>query len=60
MLATTCRITSATGTTSRPPSTGRFIADVLALFQAPPTITVADAGLATSPATATGSRDKGL
>jgi len=35
-----------------------FIADVLALLRAPPTITVADAGMATSPATPP--RDNGL
>jgi len=35
-----------------------FIADVLALLRAPPAITVADAGLATSPAMP--SRDNGL
>jgi hypothetical protein len=37
-----------------------FIADVLALFQAPPAITVAEAGSVTSPAMLSGTRDKGL
>jgi len=37
-----------------------FIADVLAVLQAPPAITVADAGSATSPAMQPGSQDKGL
>jgi len=37
-----------------------FIADVLAVLQATPAITVADAGSATSPAMQPGSQDKGL
>jgi len=37
-----------------------FIADVLALFQAPPAMTVADAGPATSPAMPSAPQDKGL